>query len=99
MPRWPKLLGLLITLVAVILAETVWRNELEEFGLTSFTLLKFLSLPVVSVLFTYSHIWLALWMTFYPTEWFGIPGAQLSESPFGLGWQGIVPSKVRKMSG
>jgi hypothetical protein len=37
-------------------------------------------------------------MTFYPLEFFGIPGCQLPEQPWGLGWQGIVPSKVRKMS-
>ena len=42
------------------------------------------------------HIWLALWMMFYPIHFFGcarIPGTNV-----GLpSWQGIVPSKSIKM--
>merc|ERR1719221_843557 len=67
-------------------------------GLPPTIFLKYLSLPVVSVLFTYGHIWLALWMTFYPIEFVGLKGWQVPESPFGLGWQGIIPAKARKMA-
>jgi len=98
-PRWPKLLSCAVLLVLVGLCLTVWKAALKEHvGLTGLKLLKYLSLPVVSVVFTYGHIWGALWMTFYPLEFFGIPGMQLPEQPWGLGWQGIVPSKVRKMA-
>ncbi len=44
---------------------------------------------IVSVLFTWFHIWLALWMCFYPLSFVGI-GV--------LGWQGIVPRKASKMA-
>ena len=32
------------------------------------TLLAYLSIPLVSLGFTYFHIWLALWMMFYPLK-------------------------------
>lgn len=42
---------------------------------------------------------LALHMTFYPIEFVGIDVWRFKEEPFGLfGWQGIVPSKARKMA-
>ena len=34
-------------------------------------LLGLVSIPVASVLFTYAHIWLALWMMFYPIDFLG----------------------------
>lgn len=81
----------------VIAFCTVCTDQLHDMGLTRIELLKYLSLPVVSVLFTFGHIWLALWMTFNPVNWFGIPGCQVPDTPWGLGWQGIVPSKSRIM--
>lgn len=48
--------------------------------------------------FTYFHIWLALWMTFYPVFFVGcwrIPGTNIG---FPFGWQGIVPFKSVKMA-
>ena len=47
----------------------------------------------ISILFTWSHIWLALKMCFYPLEFVGI-------ELFGhrIGWQGIVPRKAHKMA-
>ena len=62
------------------------------------TALRYASIPLISCLFTYFHIWLALWMMFYPMRFVGvlrIPGTNV-----GLpGWQGIVPSKAMKMIG
>lgn len=55
------------------------------------------TIPVISVLFTYGHIWLALHMTFYPLEFVGIWRPKFSH-PYGLGWQGIIPSKAAKMA-
>jgi uncharacterized membrane protein YheB (UPF0754 family) len=47
------------------------------------------SIPLVSGFVGWGTNWLALKMTFYPIEYVGI-------RPFG--WQGIIPSKVRKMA-
>lgn len=60
-------------------------------------LLLYASIPIVSVVFTYGHIWLALWMTFFPTAFLGcwrVPGTNVG---FPVGWQGIVPWKGRLM--
>ncbi len=51
---------------------------------------KYLSIPVVAALIGWSTNWLAIKLTFLPLEFVGIP-------PF-LGWQGIIPSKARKMA-
>ena len=60
-------------------------------------LVKLGSIPLISVMFTFFHIWLALWMTFYPIEFFGI--LQIPHTNVGMpGWQGIIPSKGEKMA-
>jgi uncharacterized membrane protein YheB (UPF0754 family) len=51
--------------------------------------LPYLSIPVVSALVGWITNVIALKMTFYPIKYFGI-------RPFG--WQGIIPSKARKMA-
>lgn len=61
-----------------------------EFFETYKELFLYLSIPVTSAIVGWGTNVLALKMTFYPLEFIGIP-------PF-LGWQGIIPSKARKMS-
>lgn len=51
---------------------------------------QYLSIPIVAALIGWSTNWLAIKMTFYPLEFIGI-------RPY-LGWQGIIPSKARKMA-
>eukprot|EP00946_MAST-07B_sp_MAST-7B-sp1_P003566 g3566.t1 len=68
--------------------------------------LKYASIPIVSCIFTYCHIWLALWMTFFPIRYVGC--CQLPHDDktalarvfgnMGLGWQGIIPFKAAKMA-
>jgi uncharacterized membrane protein YheB (UPF0754 family) len=42
---------------------------------------------------------LALYMTFYPIEFWGIELYRYKDEPWGLfGWQGIIPSKAEKMA-
>tara|TARA_R110001592_G_scaffold319724_2_gene597469 strand:- start:21013 stop:22245 length:1233 start_codon:yes stop_codon:yes gene_type:complete len=53
-------------------------------------LLKLLSIPVIAGLVGLMTNWLAIKLTFYPINFWGI-------KPF-LGWQGIIPSKARKMA-
>ena len=100
------ILSIIVTIVLCVLCCTVfrermaaalhWPKDQKEFIIE---FIKYLSIPLVSVLFTYFHIWLALWMTFYPCEYIGfgwrIPGTNVG---FPLGWQGIVPFKGVKMA-
>lgn len=51
---------------------------------------KYVSIPFVAGLVGWLTNWVAIKMTFYPVEPIGWP-------PF-LGWQGIIPSKARKMA-
>ena len=51
---------------------------------------KYVSIPVIAGLIGWSTNWLAIKLTFLPLEFVGIPPL--------LGWQGIIPSKARKMA-
>lgn len=55
-------------------------------------LVKYLSIPLVSIIFTWWHVWLGIKMCFYPVEFVGCC------YPF-LGWQGIVPRRAHVMAG
>ena len=57
---------------------------------TSIELLQYLSIPVIAAFIGWATNWLAIKMTFYPLEFMGKPPL--------LGWQGIIPSKARKMA-
>ncbi|GLD96885.1 hypothetical protein PINS_up005568 [Pythium insidiosum] len=95
-PSIPTAVVLLLFIIATVLCFTVLKRPLADAGVSSHLLLKYGSIPVVSVAFTYIHIWLALYMTFYPLEFLGclqIPGTNM-----GIGWQGIVPFKAEKMA-
>jgi len=61
---------------------------------------KFLIMPFMSGLVGYGTNWLALKMTFYPLEFWGIEILRIKDQPLGLfGWQGIIPTKAAKMAG
>ncbi|MBZ0334681.1 hypothetical protein MARI_00990 [Marinobacter sp. JH2] len=51
---------------------------------------QYLSIPVIAAFIGWGTNWLAIKMTFYPLEFIGKPPL--------LGWQGIIPSKARKMA-
>jgi uncharacterized membrane protein YheB (UPF0754 family) len=53
-------------------------------------LIKLASIPVIAGLVGFITNWLAIKLTFYPIKFWGIPPL--------LGWQGIIPSKARKMA-
>merc|ERR1719215_1568361 len=96
-PQRSKVIGMVLFALFVLCCVTVAKEPLTAIGLPPNEVLRYLSLPVVCVAFTYGHIWLALWMTFYPIDFVGVPGTQVEGMPFGLGWQGIIPSKARKV--
>ena len=57
------------------------------------------SIPVVSAIVGYGTNVVALQMTFYPVDFFGIKIWQPEDQPLGFcGWQGIVPAKAGKMA-
>ena len=58
----------------------------EEYG----TIIMYASIPLTSAIVGWITNVIALKMTFYPVEFIGI-------KPF-LGWQGIIPSKAKKMA-
>lgn len=60
-------------------------------------LFAMLTIPFVTALVTWAHVWMALKMLFYPIHFWGIP---IKDFPLGgIGWQGIVPRKAGKISG
>ncbi len=58
------------------------------------SLLQYLSIPITSALVGWGTNVLALRMTFYPIEFWG-----LKLGPIKLGWQGIIPAKAGSMAG
>ena len=74
--------------------STIWQtlSDHPEF-------IAMLTIPPVTALVTWAHVWMALQMLFYPIKFWGI---KIPNMPFGLpgiGWQGIVPRKAGKISG
>lgn len=65
------------------------QKRLEEFAMLA-------SIPLVALVFTWFHIWLAIQMMFRPLKFFGI--WQYADTGVGLGWQGTVPRKSVKMA-
>ena len=79
-PPWQVILGVILLGVAFALCATVFQSRLSDMGVSTMDILQYGSIPIVSILFTYCHIWLALWMTFYPIKFFGIwqmPGTNM----------------------
>lgn len=56
-----------------------------------------LTIPFVTAVVTWGHVWMALKMLFYPIHFLGIPIQNFPGG--GIGWQGIVPRKAGKISG
>lgn len=54
------------------------------------------SIPIVALLFTWFHIWLAIKMMFLPLRFIGL--WQYGKTGVGIGWQGVVPRKCEKMA-
>ncbi|KAF1777810.1 hypothetical protein GQ600_2915 [Phytophthora cactorum] len=85
LPSVPVLICTVLFVILAILCFTVLRGPLADIGIDSESLVKYGSIPLVSVVFTYFHIWVALLLA--------DPGHQ-----YGFGWQGIVPNKGEKMA-
>ncbi|TMW64632.1 hypothetical protein Poli38472_011512 [Pythium oligandrum] len=95
-PSIPVLAVIIIFVTATVMCFTVLEDPLAHIGVSKHQLLKYGSIPIVSVVFTYIHIWMALYMTFYPLTYVGC--LQIPRTNTGLGWQGIVPHKAEKMA-
>lgn len=80
----------------LVVIKTVLAEPLQLIGLNAGQIISYISIPIVSVVFTYVHIWAALYMTFYPVGYIGC--LQIPETNAGCGWQGIIPNKAEKMA-
>jgi uncharacterized membrane protein YheB (UPF0754 family) len=107
-PRFPSLLFipsiptiicfLLFTsfTICLIWVKPISKPILDFFGISVCQLVEVGSLPIISIIFTYIHIYVALFLVFYPLKYVGclrIPGTNV-----GLGWMGIVPFKAKEMA-
>ncbi|CAD7930389.1 unnamed protein product [Amoebophrya sp. A25] len=77
----------IILFVIFVLVDFLVKGNTREF----YEDLKYASIPVVSILFTWWHVWLGLQMCFYPVHFKGC------FEPY-LGWQGIVPRRAEVMA-
>lgn len=94
-----KILVMLSGLVVVLFSCIIYFVYMkltpdQQHAAKHFSLLA--SIPIVALLFTWFHIWLAIQMMFLPINFVGI--CQQKSSGMGLGWQGIVPRKAHKMA-
>eukprot|EP00929_Paragymnodinium_shiwhaense_P015192 TRINITY_DN123248_c0_g1_i1.p1 TRINITY_DN123248_c0_g1~~TRINITY_DN123248_c0_g1_i1.p1 ORF type:complete len:656 (-),score=140.72 TRINITY_DN123248_c0_g1_i1:174-2141(-) len=78
------------------IASALFMGTCRQFWMSP---LAYITIPVVAALVGYGTNWVGVKMIFYPIGFWGIPIKRWEENPMGLiGWQGIVPCKVRKMS-
>mmetsp|Transcript_11876 Transcript_11876/g.27680 ORF Transcript_11876/g.27680 Transcript_11876/m.27680 type:complete len:510 (+) Transcript_11876:155-1684(+) len=73
----------------------IWQQE-GGFSPHFWRIAKLESIPIVSVIFTWGHIVLAVQMMFYPVRFLGC--WNFRNSGYGLGWQGVVPRKAGVMA-
>lgn len=84
-------------------SSAIPRRALPLFGAAAREFLRnpfgYLTIPLVAAIVGYGTNWVGVKMIFYPIGFWGLPIRRWPEQPLGLiGWQGIVPAKVRKMS-
>ena len=88
-----------VFVLIVFFSLTSYRSEVETFlDVEIGVVVKYGSIPLISAIFTYVHIWLALYMTFFPLEFIGCCQIKGTNVGFPLGWQGIIPFKAEKMA-
>lgn len=106
---YPRVIGCLRRNIFKIFVASVWITSVvilvvyavEDSSLHDWLQkLKVLSVPLVCMMFTWFHVWLALQMMFFPIKFFGC-GQPIVPDWLGLplnGWQGIVPRKAGVMA-
>jgi hypothetical protein len=73
-------------------------RRIAQFGLLASTHFSFQTITITPGFVGYFTNVLALEMTFYPVEFWGIEIFRIKTEPWGLfGWQGIIPTKAHKM--
>ena len=68
-------------------------EAVQSFFLSNIELIKLLSIPFISGIVGWGTNFIAIKMTFYPLDFKGV-----KLGPIPLGWQGIIPSKAKKMA-
>jgi len=82
--------------VSLAIAYSVWDDRDDHIWFLRCqskwkNLFKYVSIPLVSIIFTWWHVWLGIQMCFYPVNFVGCC------DPY-LGWQGIVPRRAHIMA-
>lgn len=80
--------------------ETMYPTTMEgeEESFFKYEWWQYFMIPWVAGFVGYLTNVLALEMTFYPVEFWGIELFRIKTEPWGLfGWQGIIPTKAHKM--
>lgn len=68
------------------------------FGVGNYEWWQYFVMPWMSGIVGWGTNAIALWMTFYPINFFGPELLRIKNQPWGLfGWQGIVPTKAEKI--
>ncbi|CAM9310844.1 unnamed protein product [Ectocarpus fasciculatus] len=89
--------GMRLGLLVGLLAASIRR--VEAYPGDSDPWWVFVTMPFISGIVGYATNILALKMTFFPVEFWGIKIWQPEDQPLGcIGWQGIVPAKAAKMA-
>uniref|UniRef100_A0A7S3PNH8 DUF445 domain-containing protein n=1 Tax=Aplanochytrium stocchinoi TaxID=215587 RepID=A0A7S3PNH8_9STRA len=85
--------------------DAIFSRLLKENEYPSKTIraLQYASIPIISGIVGFVTNWIALKMTFFPVEFWGIEllgkYSRCKDQPIGcIGWQGIVPTKAGKMA-
>ncbi|MFT5222637.1 MAG: uncharacterized membrane protein YheB (UPF0754 family) [Glaciecola sp.] len=81
----------MVLTAAMTWALAVLSHPVLAEGFLSVEKFKYLSIPVIAGIIGYGTNWLAVKMTFEPLEFVGF------KAPY-LGWQGIIPSRSKKMA-
>eukprot|EP00439_Symbiodinium_sp_Y106_P061328 s2712_g9.t1 len=90
------LLAVLALVMAALLVFTVYTELSPTEQATARRYVLLASIPIVALLFTWFHIWLAIQMMFLPLNFVGL--WQYGATGMGVGWQGLVPRKCDKMA-
>ena len=82
-----------------IKSRTQTIATMEELPWPKHELWKYIVMPFMSAIVGWFTNFLALEMTFYPIEYFGVEWLRIKDQPWGFfGWQGIIPTKAAKMA-
>mmetsp|Transcript_11079 Transcript_11079/g.24410 ORF Transcript_11079/g.24410 Transcript_11079/m.24410 type:complete len:616 (-) Transcript_11079:93-1940(-) len=91
-----SVLLLVAVLLTICLCYLAYKQLIPEEQTQAREITMLASIPIVACVFTWFHIWMAIQMMFRPLKFFGLYNHR--ETGMGVGWQGVVPRKARRMA-